>query len=265
MIPGVLTGAVMGGIGGLIGWGIGKLLDPENPPRWISAICVAIALVAIRPVSDYINRPSPESVLADLEKQEPLYSAIRTKHPEIYEEVRQAVAEGIETNDTAALRAKIRAVVLPTIMEWVPTASSGTLVKFTELATEQLRYVARVRPEACPQFLTGRDIGADRLFPTEMNQRELALYNTLLIEQPVINAQRASESEIGEAIIPIVPRLGARLGITEAQVLDAAQQKGPPERQCSVAAELYDEILKLPATSRDRLLRALLSPTTPPR
>lgn len=202
---------------------------------------------------------TPESVLAEIEKQEPFYATIREKDPALYGQIRQIIQTHISSGNGDAARTDIRKLVLPAIIKRVPDAPSATLLSFITLARDQGRYIAAKKPDLCPGFLSGRDMGLNRFATKDMMAREAAILDELLRSTAEPDAPRASDEEVGRVLVQVMPRLRSELGLTEAQIVAGLQRRGPGGVQCTVAAELFDEFLQLPPAQRDRVLRKMAS------
>ena len=95
MIPGAIVGAILGAIGALLGYGVSLILwrDPENRRSWPGAVGAVLALTLLHPVTQYLNRPTPESVLAAVGAREPVYGAIRQNDPALWFRLRSEDTE----------------------------------------------------------------------------------------------------------------------------------------------------------------------------
>lgn len=202
---------------------------------------------------------TPESVLAQMEKEEPFYAALRTEDPATYAKIRQTLDEAISRGDQAGVRPKLRAIVLPAILARVPTTSAKNLDAFAGLARDQGHFIASKHPSLCNEFLRGEDIGADKIVPADLKQRELKIYEDLIRTPAVTDTPRMSPAEMDRVFTPIILSMAQQLGLSQQEAGAALSQQGPEAMQCKAAATLFDGILKRPAAEREKLLRTLLS------
>ncbi|WP_156420546.1 MULTISPECIES: hypothetical protein [unclassified Sphingopyxis] len=219
---------------------------------------ILLALLVAAPLAG-CGKPTTDSVLADMESKEPFYAAIREKDPALHAQIRAILDRNIASGTPDAARAEIRKLVLPAIVKRVPDTSRETIVAFATLARDQGRFIAEEHPDLCPGYLRGDDMGFDKIADKAMIDRELAIYDQLLRSPPELGAPRASAEEVGQLFVTLIPRLRAKLGVSDEQLLAALEQRGPGKLQCSAATELFDEILKLPPVQRDRILRTMFA------
>jgi len=217
-----------------------------------------LALLVAAPLAG-CGKPTTDSVLADMERQEPFYVAIREKDPALHAQIRAILDRNLASGTPEAARAEIRKLVLPAIVKRVPDTSRETIVAFATLARDQGRFIADKHPDLCPGYLRGDEMGFDKIADKAMIDRELVIYEQLLRNPPEPGAPRASQGEAGQLFAAFFPKLRARLGVSDEELLAALEQRGPAKLQCAAAAELFDEILALPPVQRDRLLRAMFA------
>jgi hypothetical protein len=203
--------------------------------------------------------PSADTVLAELERQEPFYAALRTNEPETYAKVRQVITEAVAQGDRTAFRAKLRSIVLPAIMARVPASKPETLIAFATLGRDQARFLARERPDLCNEFLLGTYVEAGSILPRELTKRETILYSDLLNGPKTSAVSAMTPAELESVATPAILETASRLGVTPQQVGTALSQQGPEALQCQAGAELFDVILAMPPAKRDKLLRTLMA------
>lgn len=221
-----------------------------------SAVLAAILVAA--PLAG-CGKPTTDSVLADMESKEPFYAAIREKDPALHAQIRAILDRNIASGTPDAARAEIRKLVLPAIVKRVPDTSSDTILAFATLARDQGRFIADKHPDLCPGYLRGEDMGFDKIADKAMIDRELGIYEQLIRSPQQFGTPRASQEEVGLAFAALFPKLRARLGVSDDELLAALEQRGPAKLQCAAAAELFDEILALPPAQRERLLRTMFT------
>jgi hypothetical protein len=203
--------------------------------------------------------PSAEDVLANLERQEPFYAALRTNEPETYAKVRQLITDAVAQGDLTAFRPKLRAIVLPAIIARVPAAKPDTLVAFAALGRDQARFLAREHPDLCHEFLLGTYVEAGAILPKELTKREIDLYSDLLNGPKTSDVPPMTPEELTRVATPTILETASRLGVSPQEVGTALSQQGPEAMQCKAGAELFDIILAMPPAKRDKLLRTMMA------
>ena len=262
MIPGILVGATLGAFGGLAGFGLAKFFakvrDSENIPRWPSAIGAALAIALSHPITAWLNRPTAESALLEMEKQEPFYAAIKANYPDVYAKIQSAIAESIESGDIATAKPKIRSLVFPLIARELPNASDDTLFSFASLMRDEGMELADLHPEACVALFKGGEPNPQLFLTPAMSARENGIYNRLFSEH--MKAGEPASNALTEAYIQKLGlNLQRQLHVSAQQLGDALQYKGPVDLQCRASVAFFDGFTK--AWSNDdgpNVLRAIL-------
>src|SRR4051812_32766620 len=99
-----LYGAVLGGLGGAIGYLIGsvvkKLFSLQRQPRWLPIVFAAIAVSAsnsTRPtVIDWFERRNAPNTIDKALAQEPVYIAMKEYEPDLYVKVRAEIIRQVQ-------------------------------------------------------------------------------------------------------------------------------------------------------------------------
>lgn len=262
MVPGMIVGGALGALGGLVGYGLARLFsslnDLDEIPRWPSVVCLALALTLSRPLTVWLNKPTAESVLQDLEKGEPLYGALKANYPQEYSKIRQVIFESIEDGDVASAKPKIRAIAFALIARELPNASDDTLFSFASLVRDEGMALANEHPDACVALFKGGAPDPQLFLTPAMNARENGIYNRLFSEH-MKGGDVASDAQAGAYIQKLGQNLQRQLGVSGQQLGDALQYKGPIGLQCQANVAFFDGFTK--AWSNDNgpeVLRAIL-------
>jgi hypothetical protein len=254
---GALTASCL--IFGFLGWLVAKAINREEPPKWPGFIGVLIGVLF--GLSNASASSSPEAVLTTMEQEEPFYRIIREKYPEEYARVRGAVEKGVRSGNRAGLRSEVRAIVLPLIETKFQTASSANLEALAKLVRDQARLVGEKRPDLCDDLLLGKDIGIETIVSRDIMTREMELYAALLEGPDAQDTTKLTQTELERMVAPMFSSLSNELDVPITELVEALEQRGPQDRQCTVPAELYDEILRAPPAKRDAILRTVFATT----
>lgn len=262
MLSGMILGGALGAIGGLVGFGLAsifaKVSGSEEISRWPSVIGVALALTLSHPLNEWINRPTAEGILEDLEKNEPFYIELRKNYPEVYSEISKTISESIERGNLTSAKDGIRSIVFPIISREIPNASDDTLFVFALLVRDQALALADEHPEQCVALLKGEARDIQLILPAGLITRENGLYRRLFAEHNK-SGKVASEAQVEFYLRKLIPNIQRDLNVSADQVIAALNFEGPADLQCRASAAFFDGFTE--AWSQDRgpeVLRAIL-------
>lgn len=200
-----------------------------------------------------------EESVAQLEREEPFYAAIRQNFPVENARLRSILGQGLASGNRQKMRRDLRALITPLVTSRVSRLPAPILEKFIQMSIEQTRFMQAERPGLCSEYLDGEDIGMDTFVPPSMARREVELYDEILRAKLVPAPPKMSDEEIGSALINPLTDMGKRLGLTFDEMVAAMNKQGPEVRHCQVAAALFEAVLSMPKEDGIPLLRQLMS------
>jgi hypothetical protein len=263
MLMGALVGAILAVIGGLLGEGLARFLTHisgnEEAPTWPRLLAVLFAIGLTKPVLAYINKPTAESVMKDLEVKEPMYVTLREKAPAVYASIKSDIASSLDAGDSnATIRMKIQRNIRVLYDQKLPHASDANLRQMVEVVRDEARLLNETNPALCVQMLSeqGGDIGSS--LTEDLKAREYGMLTEVVSETPQDSLPKASEAEMQSFVIRAVGNISAKLDVSPADVGNALQGKGSDQLRCQVSSELMDEFTKLPEASVGPMIRGVM-------
>lgn len=260
---GAIVGAVLGAIGGLLGEGFGRFLrhisGSEELPKWPRLVGVALALGLIGPVTKYINKPTPERYMQELKEKEPVYADIQKYAPDVYENIKSAIADSINNGEAAAsIRLKIQKEIMVMYGRKLPYASDENLQLAVKLVRDETRILGTTNPALCVQMLSGQGADLSTALSDEIKNRDYALTTRIVSEPSQTSSTKASEAEVQQFITQAAGNISKTLNIPIQDVAAALQGSGTDRLKCQVSSELMDEFTKLPPQTMGPIYRAAM-------
>ena len=149
MISSILIGAVLGALGGgagsLLGSAFHKGTGAEGPPpKWPATVGLVLALALSRPIATYMNKPTLNDTMAEIERSQPAYSALRQHEPTAYAEVRKIIATALDQGQSESETAlAIRRVLGAVGSNKLKTASDTQLLNASSLISDEMMELSR--------------------------------------------------------------------------------------------------------------------------
>lgn len=161
MLMGALVGGMLGLLGGLLGEGFARFLKHisggDEVPKWPRVIGVILAVTLTRPAIEYINKPTAETVMRELETKEPIYLVLKQKTPDVYAKIMSDIDTSIKSGDgAAAIRMKIQSEMRLIYSEKLPHASDASLLGWVQLVRDEERSLDAADPSLCVAMLSGQ-------------------------------------------------------------------------------------------------------------
>ena len=200
-----------------------------------------------------------ESGIAELEKQEPVYALLREHEPSAYAEMRalveQTMRDGGRPNQPEMIR-RSREIFTQAIGRRVATAPDDVIQQMTTFIADQTQALEK-NPDVCRDLLAGRAGDIRPFIPVNLQQRERALYETLLEtpgrpDQPV-----ATQEQLQKAFGPMLKDARGALGLSESAITNALNGAGPPAEVCRANGYLMRRISQLPANEGAPVFRLI--------
>jgi hypothetical protein len=225
------------------------------PRNWI-----LMAAALILPLAGCDGADSQvERAMAELERQEPVFGLLRRHEPAAYDEMRALVErsarQGGEANGPQLVR-RSREIFSKVVERRVMTAPNDVVQQLVAFVADQARTL-ETNPPVCRDLLAGKAGDVRPFIPQDMQQRERALYETLLkatgrSEQPV-----AAQQQSRQVVETILADAEGALGLDEAGVATALQGTGPPLQVCRANGYLMRRLSELPADEGAPIFRLL--------
>jgi hypothetical protein len=271
IVPTVLMTAVLAGIASIPAHLFARHLRTSKglaqSPTWPFAVAIAAALTisfAIRPYALesyrqwYVDMRG-DALMAQFEGDHPLYRTIREREPELYQQIRNAVLDGLKHNvsrEELIIAARTpESEYLERTMHLVPDEQ---LIAIMRVTVDQAFALGATNPELCVDMLMGRPFGDIRPFiPDELEERELAAMEAFITAPKEPNRPILSEQEMMALGTEIVFAKSATTGIPVSDFASVIDGTLEPQKACVATAEFLDGVLELPPAQAGAYLRAL--------
>lgn len=227
--------------------------------KWPSVLGVALAIALTRPISAYINRPTADSVMRDLEASEPAYAALRVKQPAVYAQIKNDVAASLENGDPpSTLRSKMRQVISALYVTKLPKASDKNLILVAQILRDETEVLGKNDPSLCVAMLgpQGADLGSS--LPPDLTKRDQDMMTQVINGDDVSDPKTASQVEVQKFAIGAFQNIAKTLRVPVQQAAAASQGKGPDDLKCNVTSRLMSELTKLPDQEAAPMIRAIM-------
>ena len=264
MLIGVLVGAVLGLLGGLLGEGLSRFLKnvsgSDEAPKWPRIVGVALAIsIFLKPTIAYINRPTPDAVMRDLEGKEPIYLTLKQKAPDVYARIKSDIEESLANDDNAAtIRTKIQKEIKTVYSQKIPQSSDTSLLTMVGVVRDEARSLNATNPNLCVAMLSEQGGDVSSALPDDLKQRESALLTQIVTEPPENSVAKASDADAKVFIVESALNISKKLNAPVQDVVAAMQGKGSDHLRCQVSSELMDAFTKLPAPAAGPMIRAVM-------
>lgn len=194
----------------------------------------------------------------------PAYQAIKLHDPAAYNAVvadlRSGLKQGLAED---ALIGQIKPRIEQVVVQRLPKSSDNAVVGYMKVMVREIRELNRQNPELCYRFLFPQQYGAINIqkhVPKELLDADLSAL-ALVIETSARNPQPLpTEAEVGadlELAVTALLDIHGEAAVAALQNLhDPAVSKATG---CTLTADLYDQILALPAERSGKVLRFMLS------
>ena len=273
---GALIGAICGAIGGLIGYAIARVLagpkpDPDDPyaeeyniPRWPIALCVALALVLVRPVvigtlPDNIGGApmSREQALDDLSETNPAIAAIKNNEPELYRAVIAEVPANPDQANIDAFMNRVISLMGTELPRWVRYGSDTDVAKYAQITHQQLEELSN-RPELCRGYLAGTLGNPTGVLSADVLRRDLEAVAALINNQGEEPGTMAREDELIEIVSDSMTEVAEAENVEPTEIQAAAQGTGSAALQCEYVKSIFNKMVSQPTAETASLYRAFL-------
>lgn len=200
-----------------------------------------------------------ESAMADLERQEPVFSLLRQHEPSAYGEMRalveRAARQGDETDQTQLIR-RGRDIFTRVIERRVMTAPDDVVQQMTTFVADQSQAL-ETNPVVCRDLLAGTAGDVRPFIPPDMQQRERTIYENLLKSAGRTDQPVASQQQLQQAFGGMMEEAQEALGLSPSEVMTALDGRGPPLEVCRANGYLMRRLSQLPANEGAPIFRLM--------
>lgn len=200
-----------------------------------------------------------EQVLAQLERQEPVFGLLREHDPSAYQDMRALIERTVRQGGPADQQQMIqrsREIFTRAIERRVMSAPDETVRDMIAFVADQTTHLES-NPAVCADLLRGTAGDVRAHIPAEMQQRERQLYSNLLRSPTNSRQAVASEADAGEAIGLILAEAEGALRMDATEVSSALEGTAAPLEVCRANAYLMRRISQLPANEAAPIFRYL--------
>jgi hypothetical protein len=207
-----------------------------------------------------LEQTTPEAVDDALLKI-PIYAAIKKFEPSAYAEIRRTFVDGVRLGRSQAeVIGQTRDMVSQITQKYMAVSSDQAIVEEVKVLVAELDELRAVDADACFYFLYPQagvsHVDLSRVLSSELREREMAALGAV-VESGAATPQRIpSESEVAGAMNKATKALALIHSSSELAQL-SEPTKGNHATVCTVAADLYRQILMLPVRDQGPLLRFL--------
>lgn len=262
MIISIIVGGLLGATGGAIGTTIGRLIFPgaETSSRLPGVIGIVLAVAMTQPIVRWISKPSLKQEMANLEKAEPLYAAIREREPEAYRQI-EAMMEQFRNapGNPADFRAKIRGVVATVSARRLKTASDKLLLNLASVLADETKELGVTSPITCVQLLSPSGADISPYISADLKKRDAEMTESLITEEPTANPKMMTQPEVQAVTLPIITSISKDMSLSIQTVADALSGKGTLANRCLVNSELFRRLGRVPDNKGATVLRTLMA------
>lgn len=189
-----------------------------------------------------------------------LFDLFAQRDPQTFGRMMDAAWDGVQRGapDSEVIR-RLREVMLPAVMAYVPLASEELVLQYHELTIAQVEALERIDLAACGSLVFG-DEGAQRavgLLPKELREREIALLTKALQEGDERLRRRPTQTEVSQAATTATREM--RQDQLDLFIDDALRKAAPPAKRCEAAKAWTASVAALPKGQRASVLRVLYS------
>jgi hypothetical protein len=210
-------------------------------------VLAASALALAAPLTGCSQQSTTERILADLEEQQPVIGLLREHEPSSYDELRALIdrtgREGeVKADDVSRRGREIFSRLVERRMQTAPDDITLRMIQLIVAQTAQLDS----NPTVCADLLQGRAGDVRAFIPREMQEQEMKLYADLLRAPESEDAAVATQEQAMAAFGPILARGEDVLGLSEAQLAQALEGRGPPRDTCRANSYIFKSLSELP-------------------
>ena len=189
----------------------------------------------------------------------PLYVSIAEKQPQSYKSIVDSAWALMEQGKSdAEVMTAARNEVANMAVKLMPLASNQTLIEYTSLLNDQIKYVSKIDANACVEmiFPSGAAINFASFLTKELQKRELDLMNRIVNEADISRAIKVNDKQIEAAVGPLL----VDLSDSELAAFVSKESRDKDiDVACSAAVKYIGALNRLPSSTKAHTLRILYS------
>lgn len=227
--------------------------------RTVLAVGVAfVAVVALLVLSQGpggllgpFTAPSPEErvdqVLTALKEENPYLALMEERRPQVFADLRAALAEGAANGDTVIEMANDgRQVIVDWLSEAIRTAPDGIALELLAMTRAQFGELLQSNPEMCAAMIKGKPFGDTEPYLSDAARaRESDFYQALLTAPAQESVVILPQAEVDAAFRQIDPALAERFGSDLGLMQQASLSTEESAKVCEIriaTLELVEEM-----------------------
>jgi len=211
--------------------------------------------------------------LSDWEKGEaeflknPLFAALKTYEPKIYDRLVSELRTGLQKGHSAAeLQHKTFPLLQTVYTQRLPYASAAALRGFTDLLLEQMKVLYAADPALCYAYLAqeeqGTRVDVRKYFAEDLVHKEFSVMAEVIRSAAGQPNQPPTEEQIESQLTKLFADLTQRHGDDVLMLANPELGKAHKAELCQLTYDLYQTILRLPPQESAPLLRFMFADAT---
>jgi hypothetical protein len=251
---------ISGALGALLAY---PILARNKERRAIYAVVAIAAMYVVHALAAAIVLPRVYDWQTDRELRGiRFYSELADSSPADYQKVKDIIRDGVMKGQSArAMTSRATSVVAGILPKYVPTASDESVNQFVQVTTHMLGTMNQTSPDACYQFLFPQKFTVAVASPEDEADKN-ALLDAMadVLHSATHNPQPPPDKTESAALLqPVAGSLANKYGRDVALLQTTAHDSAERAKVCTIAIDLYSQILALPPRQSSELLRYLLS------
>jgi hypothetical protein len=260
---GMITGAVAGGLAAWVSQLIMRKLGRQIAVvRYlVFAVVFGLALFVSR---EYVQ---PQVVATQMETELlklPVYQALQEHEPAVYAQIAQAMRIAVANKTpNEVIWAQTRPLISGVIGRRAKTASDDAVRQLASVVVDEVSKLHARGDTTCYEMLFPQarpPIDMLALLGEEAAQLELAAQTAIIGSSATAPQPTPTEADIAESLQNVVAALQTKYTDADIAALQNPGAAGVNKRKvCEMSADLYREVLKLPAQDSGKVLRFMMS------
>lgn len=251
---------------------VSRALTTPHTSVWFPTVQELIAAKLITGVADekrfalsgiFAEAPTTEK-LSEIMLQLPIYAAVKTVAPAVYEGTLLAMELGLQRGETMAeITERVHANLRPLLWKYLPLADDEPIIGFVEIYLEQLQRLQGRDVESCVAHLDDKKGAQLKINPSaaakELLNKELDIYSQILLTG-YRGGRRIPDTKQGEAVLTVVMERFVKSNERRAQIFIKDKIVASEYRAyCEAGIAFFREVIRLPKVQAAVALRYLFS------
>ena len=253
---GIMVAAAAGAIAG----GLASLVRGEDK-KALRAIVAAIAFVGLNAAGrEYVVKPHEADVaLLNIDA----FRVIKEREPEAYAAIRADILVTIRGGaDTTAVQARVHGHIAPLAKKYIPRASDAALRRYITVTVAEIDQLRKRNPALAKSFLfptPGEFVNIQPYLDDATMKEDVAALGQVIETGAGSQARPVDDKRADELLQGALARVAAKYGQDFALLAKPSSPNTDAGKVTAIVADLYREILALPAPDSAMVLRKMLS------